>query len=87
MLLELDLPYAQKIDHVMLMEDIRQGERVRQYVVEGLVPGNRWQQLCEGISIGHKRIQQFDAIEVSKLRFRVTESVAEPSIRSFAAGG
>ena len=82
---ELALPKPQRIDHAVIMEDIAHGERVRAYVVEGLVPGNTWQKLCDGTSIGHKRIQRFEPVEVAKLRLRLTESVAPPRIRQFVA--
>lgn len=81
---EVTLPQPTRIDHVIIMEDIAHGERVRVYIVEGLVSGDRWQVLCEGASIGHKRIQRFDGTEVAKVRLRVAESAAEPMIRSFA---
>jgi alpha-L-fucosidase len=81
---ELALKTPAKIDHVVTMEDIAHGERVRAYEIEGLTPGNTWQKLCDGISIGHKRIQRFDPQEVSKLRFRATQSVATPKIRRLA---
>jgi alpha-L-fucosidase len=80
---QISLPKPQRIDHVILMEDIAHGERVREYLVEGLV-GGAWQKLCDGISIGHKRIQQFAPIEVAAVRLRVTKSVAEPYLRRFA---
>jgi len=82
--LELGLRQPARIDHVILMEDIAHGERVRKYVVEGLIAGGEWKQLCAGVSIGHKRIQKFDRIEVAKVRFHATESVAEPRIRRMA---
>ena len=47
---ELKLPRSQKIDHVICMEDIKQGERVREYVVEGSVKSGAWTKLCDGIS-------------------------------------
>lgn len=84
-MVELALPKPTKVNCITLMEDICYGERVRQYAVDGLTPGNQWQPLCEGISIGHKRIQPFAAVEVAKLRLRVTKSVAEPVIRNFIA--
>jgi alpha-L-fucosidase len=85
--MELALPKPARIDHVVIMEDITHGERVRGYVVEGLVPGNTWQPLCGGVSIGHKRIQSFDVAEVAKLRLRTTASLAEPFIRRLAVYG
>lgn len=81
---ELELKQPAKIDHVTIMEDIAQGERVRAYQVEGLVTGNKWQTLCDGVSIGHKRIQEFERTEVAKVRFRATQAVAVPKIRRLA---
>jgi alpha-L-fucosidase len=81
---ELKLPKPQRIDHVVLMEQIARGERIRRYEVEGLVAGNRWQTLCQGQSVGHKRIQRFDAVEVAAVRLKVTASVATPQIRQLA---
>jgi len=81
---ELGLPEPARIDHVVIMEDIVHGQRVRSYVVEGLVPGNTWRPLDDGVSIGHKRIQQFDATEIAKLRLRTTVCIAETITRRFA---
>ena len=81
----LDLPRPQRIDHVVIMEEITRGERVRKYAVEGFVSGNAWQPICAGTSIGHKRIEQFKPTEVAKLRLRITASRAAPMIRQLAA--
>jgi alpha-L-fucosidase len=67
------------------MEDIVQGEHIREYIVEGLVPGNTWKELCRGVSVGHKRIEQFPPQEVAQVRLRVTQQAATPRIRQFAA--
>lgn len=80
----LDLPEKQKINHVVTMEDYRQGHRVRSYKIEGLVDGN-WKELCRGQSVGRKKIDYFQDIEVSKIRIKVDENVGNPLIRSFAA--
>ena len=79
----LELTQATRIDHVITMENIVEGERVREYVVEGLV-GEQWQELCRGTSIGHKKIDQFSPKEVTKIRWRCLKSVAEPRIRRLA---
>ncbi len=81
---ELKLPKPKRIDHVVIMEQIARGERIRRYEVEGLLAGNRWQTLCQGQSVGHKRIQRFDAVEVATVRLKTTESVATPQIRQLA---
>lgn len=72
------------VDAVITMEDIAQGERVRAYVIEGLV-GATWTELAKGTAIGHKKIDKFEPIRVSAVRVRVTSSVGEPLIRRIAA--
>jgi len=81
--IRLDLPSLLKIDHIILQEDIKQGERVRNYTIEVLVKG-KWIELLRGQSIGHKRIHQFEEIEVSKLRLTITDAIAEPMILNFS---
>ena len=83
-LMELILDQPQIVDHVSIMEEIAHGERVRHYQVEGLVGPDRWQVLCDGTSIGHKRIQSFSPVEIAAVRLRVTQSVDEPRIRRLA---
>lgn len=38
----------------------------------------------DGISIGHKRIQQFESLEAAKIRLRITKAAAGPIIRELA---
>jgi len=82
--LELKLPKLQNINHVIIMEDIAYGERIRNYVVEGLTAQNQWQTLCQGQSVGHKRLEQFPSVKVSKIRLKVTKAQATPKIRKLA---
>ena len=44
----------------------------------------KWQPICDGTAIGHKRIQRFSPIDVSAVRLRVIHSAAEPQIRKLA---
>ena len=81
---ELDLGAPTMINHAIIMEDYRQGERIRRYVLEGF-DGREWKVLSEGAHVGRKRIECFDESIVSKLRLRITRSAAEPLIRSFQA--
>jgi alpha-L-fucosidase len=80
---ELILDKPTVIDHVITMEDIAHGERVREYVVEVFANGE-WKELCKSLSIGHKKIDKIEPITVSKIRWRCIKSSAEPIIRKLA---
>jgi alpha-L-fucosidase len=80
---ELDLGKPTLIDHAVTMEEIAEGERVREYVVEGLA-GEKWQALCSGTAIGHKKIDRFAPVEVTKVRLRCLKAAAPPLIRKLA---
>ncbi|MFD0961523.1 alpha-L-fucosidase [Paenibacillus chungangensis] len=71
------------INHIIAMEDIRYGERIRQYVLEGRC-GNEWKVLSQGSAIGHKKIDRIAPITVDAIRLRITESAANPVIRQLA---
>ena len=63
----------------------RDGERVREYVIEGETsPGER-QRLAEGTCIGHKRIQSIPPFRGRRLHLRLSRSQEPPKIRTFAA--
>ena len=82
--IELDLGRPAAINHAILMEDIREGQRVRAYRLEGLT-GSGWKPLVPGgLSIGHKQIDVFPRTEVSRVRLVVTKSAARPLIRRLA---
>jgi len=82
-LVELKLRKPQTVDHAILMEDTREGERVKDFVIEGLANGE-WRQLASGPVIGHKRILAFAPTEVRAIRLRVLASTAPPVIRKLA---
>ena len=84
-IIELKIPGpAGVVDHVITMEDIARGERVREYVVEGKV-GQQWLEICRGTAIGHKKIDRCTPVAVSALRLRVLTAAATPLIRDFSA--
>jgi alpha-L-fucosidase len=80
--LKLDKPA--RINHTILMEDYREGERIREYKIEGLSEG-KWFNLTDGISVGRKKIDYFRDIEVEQIKLTVNKAAAEPLIRSFSA--
>lgn len=74
---------AVRINAVILQEDIRFGERVRAYRVEGKVNG-KWITLGTGTAIGQKRIQPVAPLAVEGVRLITTQSVGVPMIRAVA---
>ncbi|WP_212190279.1 alpha-L-fucosidase [Carboxylicivirga sediminis] len=81
---ELELNKVTEIDHVITMEDIAFGERVRKYTIEGTKDGNNWFEIVKGISVGHKRIDKFKPVKVRKIRFHASEHAAPPVIKKLA---
>jgi alpha-L-fucosidase len=79
----LSLDHPSRLDTVVLEEQTGEGERVRAYRIEGSVDG-AWQLLGEGSAIGHKRIHPVPPQVFGAVRLRVTESVDDPLIRTFA---
>lgn len=81
LVLKLDREAA--VNRCILQEDIRQGERVRKYRVEARVDGS-WKTVCEGESIGHKRIERFAPVKTKMLRLTVTEATGQPDFTNFS---
>lgn len=82
--LTLSIEHIQPVNHVIIMEDIAEGERVREYVLEGYSAGE-WVELARGSAIGHKKIDRFESIETDHLRVRFLTSAEKPVIRGFYA--
>ena len=82
--IKLKFSNPRKVNHLVTMEDYRDGQNVRKYVIEGYVNGN-WMEIYKGQSIGRKKIDFFDAIETSVIRINFTDFTGKPSIRSISA--
>jgi hypothetical protein len=67
------------------MEEIAHGERIQAYTLAGRLPDGSWQDLARGQSVGHKRLEQFPATELTALRLTVNRAKAEPRLRQLAA--
>lgn len=80
-IVELLMETEESINHIVLMEEISQGERIRAYVLEAWQQ-DTWTELVRGSAIGHKKIDSFDTIRTDRIRLRVLESAGEPLIRS-----
>ncbi len=69
----------QTFDHIVLMEDLREGQKISDYVIEAEVNG-KWEVIVKGQTVGHKRIDHFEPVTATTLRFTVTGSVAKPAV-------
>ena len=80
----LHFPQPQRVDHVILQENCRYGQRVESYRVEGL-SGGKWKTLGTGLTIGYKRIQPLTPATVHALRLVVTSALESPAHLHMAA--
>ena len=79
----LKLPAARQINHIVIQEEIRKGERVREYTIEAFANG-KWQKVAGGTCIGHKRIHRLTPISANKIRLTITKAIAKPQIKKLA---
>ena len=82
--LTLQFGASRRVDHVVLQEEIAEGERVRGYRLEARVDG-RWKVVGEGSAIGQKRIHPVGPVTTDAVRLEVGRSRGTPLIRRFAA--
>ena len=82
-LLEIDLKTPKVINSAVIQEDISHGQRVRKFVLEGY-SNDKWITIKEGTSVGSKRIEEFPATRLSKVRLRITDAIATPLIQNLA---
>lgn len=71
---------GERVNVCLLGEDIRKGQRVEEFMVEGLVDGS-WQVLGKGTTIGYKRLLRFATCQPEKIRLTLKQSRAEMNIR------
>ncbi len=71
------------INQFMIMEDYRQGHRIREFVVEARTADGNWIELNNGTAVGRKRIVMFEPVEATAVSLRITKNVNEPIVRDF----
>lgn len=81
--LVMTLRKPEEITRVVLQEDIREGERVRRFILEG-VAGGKKKIFYEGSCIGHKLIIPLKPVKVSRLSLNIIRATGEPVIREFS---
>ena len=82
--LSLELGGEKTIDHIILREDIRGGERIRKFLVEGRSASGQWLTLARGTQVGSRQIMPIPATAVTNLRLTVQECVAPVSLREMS---
>lgn len=77
--LEIELKKKEFMDRLILQEHIRNGQRIEMFRLEAKIEG-KWIVLCDGTTVGYKRILKFPKIEAKKLRLRILQSRLNPII-------
>jgi alpha-L-fucosidase len=63
-------------NHIVSKENIEQGQKISAYRFEARING-KWIVITEGQTIGHKRIDSFDTVTATALKFTITDTIAE----------
>jgi len=80
----LTLPEQRTITHIVLCEQIKQSQRIEMFFIQAEVDGT-WNTLCEGATVGFKKICRFAPVTVKNLRIVVKQSRIAPTLRFVAA--
>ena len=75
---------GQTINTILLQEDILKGQRVEEFIIEGLV-NEEWIKLSEGTTIGYKRLLRFNDTQPTKIRITVEETRDVANIKKVGA--
>jgi alpha-L-fucosidase len=73
-----------EVSTLVIQENIRYGERVREFLIEAKING-QWRSLNKGTCIGHKRIVSFDPIKPEEIKLTILASQGKPKIKSLVA--
>jgi len=80
--IEIQFDQPVTFDRALLQEEIRQGQRVEQFKLEGYIEGS-WKSITEATTIGHKRLLRFSAVTTDRVRLVIMQSRDCPTIREF----
>lgn len=80
---KLKVDRSRPVDRCIISEDISRGERIRKYRIEAET-SDGWVSICEGQSVGHKRIESFPAICTSELRLLIEQNDGTPVLKEFS---
>ena len=74
---------GERVNTVLLQEDIRRGQRVERFTVEAFVDG-AWCKVAEGTTIGYKRMLRFEECTAERIRVTINECRATANISNIA---
>lgn len=77
-------PSLKKVNCVMLQENLMRGQRIMSYQIEGSKDGKTWNVLYKGTSVGNKKIDRFQTVEVQAIRLVVNQFKVTPDIVNFS---
>jgi alpha-L-fucosidase len=80
--LTVDLRSSTRFNRVMLGESMAVGQRVEAFAVD-VWDGAAWKEVATATTIGYKRLLRIDDVRASRVRVRIRESRAAPSIATF----
>ena len=78
--IELNLGRSQAVNHCTMREYIPQGQRVAAYTLERW-DGVTWQPLVTGTTIGQKKIDRFETVNIQRLKLTIRQARDTPQIR------
>lgn len=77
--LELVFNEKQTFDRLLLQENITEGQRIESFALECWMD-DEWQTVCEGTTVGYKRILRFDPVNTKKARLVIKQTRDIPQI-------
>ena len=80
---EYEVKSGERINTILLQEDIRHGQRVERFTVEAYIDG-AWLTIAEGTTIGYKRLLRFEECTAKRLRITINECRSTANISNIA---
>ncbi len=77
--LELEFPEKIEFDRLVLQENITEGQRVENFILECRL-NDQWVEVAKGTTIGYKRILRFNTVETDKVRIRIQQTRDIPQL-------
>jgi alpha-L-fucosidase len=80
--IDLVFPTPISFDRAVTMEWLVDGQKIEKYAIQ-IKEGSTWKTICEGTTIGHKKIDRFDRITARRVRLNILTAASTPRIREF----